>query len=274
VTSSLGAHAAPLGSNMARPCDRCSSRHRPGMGGCGLGLASGARTLEPVERRMGSTALRRRTATTGAGTPMVAGKGPYEGWRYDGGWGGSYRGWGGSRWRLIIHSHDVPTIAAGFSLPVGRSLAFAASPSVIGGVRLVSNLRRRSNARAGRADQRRAASIGRNPMPSEKSHGSRARSPPCRLAISRVLVTGSRRHRSHDGAHRERAILAVFRTGRIPLQNVTWSEFCDLVRTAARVRETPDRFPRGWGNASIVNSVKKMGSGPPCFASGARPRSR
>jgi len=63
-------------------------------------------------------------------------------------------------------------------------------------------------------------------------------------------------------AERERAILAVFRTGRIPVQNVTWSEFCDLVRTAARVTETPEGFPRGWGNASIVNSVKKMGSGP------------
>jgi len=63
-------------------------------------------------------------------------------------------------------------------------------------------------------------------------------------------------------AQRERAILAVFRTGRIPLQNVTWSEFCDLVRTAAQVRGTAEGFPRGWSNASIANSVKKMGGSP------------
>jgi hypothetical protein len=63
-------------------------------------------------------------------------------------------------------------------------------------------------------------------------------------------------------AQRERAILAVFRAGRIPVRNVTWADFCDLVRTAAGVRETPEGFARGWSNASIVNSAKKMGRSP------------
>ena len=63
-------------------------------------------------------------------------------------------------------------------------------------------------------------------------------------------------------AQRERAILAVFRTGRIPVQNVTWSEFCDLVRTAAQVRGTAEGFPRGWSNASIMNSARKIRGGP------------
>jgi hypothetical protein len=63
-------------------------------------------------------------------------------------------------------------------------------------------------------------------------------------------------------APRERAIEAVFRSGRIPGQNVTWSHFCDLVRAAAQIRETLENLPRGWSNAAIMNSAKKLGSIP------------
>jgi hypothetical protein len=59
-------------------------------------------------------------------------------------------------------------------------------------------------------------------------------------------------------ARRERAIQAVIRTGRIPAGNVKWSEFCDLVRAAARVRETQGEFPRGWSNAAIVKAARKI----------------
>jgi hypothetical protein len=65
-----------------------------------------------------------------------------------------------------------------------------------------------------------------------------------------------------SGPRRERAIIAVLRTGRIPGQNVTRIEFCDLVRTAARVGEAPEGFPRGWSNASIMNSASKIRGGP------------
>jgi len=51
--------------------------------------------------------------------------------------------------------------------------------------------------------------------------------------------------------HRERAIREVIRTGRIPGRNVKRSQFCDLVRAAARVREMEEGFPRGWTNAAI-----------------------
>jgi hypothetical protein len=67
---------------------------------------------------------------------------------------------------------------------------------------------------------------------------------------------------ARSGPRRERAIIAVLRTGRIPGQNVTRLEFCDLVRTAARVKETPKGNPRGWGNASIMNSASKIRGGP------------
>ena len=43
---------------------------------------------------------------------------------------------------------------------------------------------------------------------------------------------------------------------------MTWSEFCDLVRMAARVRVTPEGFPRGWSNASIINSARTIRGGP------------
>jgi hypothetical protein len=66
---------------------------------------------------------------------------------------------------------------------------------------------------------------------------------------------------ARSGPRRERGIIAVLRTGRIPGQNVTRLEFCDLVRTAARVRETPEGFPRGWSNASIMNSASKIRGG-------------
>jgi hypothetical protein len=65
-----------------------------------------------------------------------------------------------------------------------------------------------------------------------------------------------------SGPRRDRAIIAVLRTGRIPGQNVTRLEFCDLVRTAARVRKTPEGFPQGWSNASIMNSASKIRGGP------------
>jgi hypothetical protein len=61
-----------------------------------------------------------------------------------------------------------------------------------------------------------------------------------------------------SGPRRERAIVAVLRVGCIPGQNVTRLEFCDLVRTAARVRKTENGFARGWSDASIMNSVSKI----------------
>jgi DNA-binding response OmpR family regulator len=67
---------------------------------------------------------------------------------------------------------------------------------------------------------------------------------------------------TRSGPRRERAIIAVLRTGRIPGQNVTRLEFCDLVRTAARVRQTRARFPHGWGNRSIINALSKIRGGP------------
>jgi DNA-binding response OmpR family regulator len=63
-------------------------------------------------------------------------------------------------------------------------------------------------------------------------------------------------------AQREWAIQAVIRTGRTPRRNVKWSEFCDLVRAAARVLETQEEFPRGWSNAAIMNAAKKISRGP------------
>ena len=67
---------------------------------------------------------------------------------------------------------------------------------------------------------------------------------------------------TRSGLRRDRAIIAVLRTGRIPGQNVTQLEFCDLVRTAARIREMPGGFPRGWSKASIMNSASKVTGGP------------
>ena len=66
---------------------------------------------------------------------------------------------------------------------------------------------------------------------------------------------------ARSAPRRTQAIRLVTRTGSIPGQNVTWSEFCDLVRMAARIRVTPG-FPRGWSNASIINSARKIGGGP------------
>jgi len=59
---------------------------------------------------------------------------------------------------------------------------------------------------------------------------------------------------------RTRAIRLVIRTGCIPGRDATWSEFCDLVRMAARVTETPEGRPRGWSDAAIINSAKKITS--------------
>ena len=67
---------------------------------------------------------------------------------------------------------------------------------------------------------------------------------------------------ARSGPRRERAIIAVLRTGRIPGRNVTQLEFCDLVRAAARVGATPEGFPRGWSKASIMNSASKIRGGP------------
>src|SRR5215468_7451113 len=66
---------------------------------------------------------------------------------------------------------------------------------------------------------------------------------------------------TRSGPRRERAIIAVLQTGRIPGQNVTWLEFCDLVRSAARVRRTPEGFPRGWSNAAIMSAASKIRGG-------------
>jgi DNA-binding response OmpR family regulator len=57
---------------------------------------------------------------------------------------------------------------------------------------------------------------------------------------------------------RERAIQAVIHTGRTPGRNVKWSEFCDLVRAAARVLEMQEEFPRGWSNAAIMDAANKI----------------
>jgi hypothetical protein len=67
---------------------------------------------------------------------------------------------------------------------------------------------------------------------------------------------------ARSAPQRTRAIRLVIRTGCIPRQNVTWSEFCELVRMAARVRETPEGLPRGWSDASIINSARKISGGP------------
>jgi hypothetical protein len=67
---------------------------------------------------------------------------------------------------------------------------------------------------------------------------------------------------ARSAPRRTQAIRLVVRTGCIPRQNVTWSEFCDLVRMAAQVRVTPEGFPRGWSNASIINSARKISGGP------------
>ena len=67
---------------------------------------------------------------------------------------------------------------------------------------------------------------------------------------------------TRSGPRRERAIITVLRTGRIPGQNVTRSEFCDLVRTAARIAKTPDGFPRGWSKAAIMNAASKVTGSP------------
>jgi hypothetical protein len=65
-----------------------------------------------------------------------------------------------------------------------------------------------------------------------------------------------------SGPRRDRAIIVVLRTGRIPGQNVTRLEFCDLVRTAARVRRTPEGFPRGWSNTAIMSAARTIRGGP------------
>jgi hypothetical protein len=67
---------------------------------------------------------------------------------------------------------------------------------------------------------------------------------------------------ARSAPRRTQAIRVVTRTGCIPGKNVMWSEFCDLVRMAARVRVTPEGFPRGWSNASIINSARKISGGP------------
>src|SRR6266436_4438008 len=67
---------------------------------------------------------------------------------------------------------------------------------------------------------------------------------------------------ARSAPRRTQAIRLVVRTGSIPGQNMTWSVFCDLVRMAARVSVTPEGFPRGWSNASIINSARKISGGP------------
>ena len=43
---------------------------------------------------------------------------------------------------------------------------------------------------------------------------------------------------------------------------MTRSEFCDLVRAAARVRAMPEGLARGWSNATIMNAASKIRDGP------------
>src|SRR5215472_6969050 len=66
---------------------------------------------------------------------------------------------------------------------------------------------------------------------------------------------------TRSGPRRERAIIAVLRTGRIPGQNVSRLEFCGLVRGAARIKATPQGFPRGWSNRTIMNSTSRIRGG-------------
>ena len=67
---------------------------------------------------------------------------------------------------------------------------------------------------------------------------------------------------TRSGLRRERAIIAVLRTGRIPGRNVTQLEFCDLVRTEARITETAEGFPLGWSKTSIMNATSKIRGSP------------
>jgi hypothetical protein len=60
---------------------------------------------------------------------------------------------------------------------------------------------------------------------------------------------------------RQRAILALLRTEHIPARDVKWSEFCDLVRAVAKIEARQERFPRGWSNAAIMSSAKKLDGG-------------
>ena len=62
--------------------------------------------------------------------------------------------------------------------------------------------------------------------------------------------------------HRERAIREVIRTGRTAGRNVKRSEFCDLVRAAARVQETEEGFPRGWSDAAIMKTAWEISRTP------------
>ena len=40
------------------------------------------------------------------------------------------------------------------------------------------------------------------------------------------------------------------------------SQFCDLVRAAALVRETEEGFPRGWTNAAIMKAAREISGSP------------
>jgi DNA-binding response OmpR family regulator len=61
---------------------------------------------------------------------------------------------------------------------------------------------------------------------------------------------------------RERAIQAVIRTNGTPGRNVNCRSSV-ISCAAARVRETQEGLPRGWGNATIINAAKKISRSPP-----------
>jgi hypothetical protein len=95
VTATLAAHAAPLGSNMARLATGAAPGIVQAWVGCGWGW-------HPVPGHWSQwrggwvpphCAPNRYYGGWG---PYGGGQGPYGGWRYDGGWGGSYGGWRGS----------------------------------------------------------------------------------------------------------------------------------------------------------------------------------
>ncbi len=95
VTTSVAAHAVPLGSNMERLRMVPAPALVQAWGGCGWGW-------HPVpghwsQWRGGWVPPHCAPNRYFEGrNPYGGGQGPYGGWRYYGGWGGSYGGWRGS----------------------------------------------------------------------------------------------------------------------------------------------------------------------------------
>jgi hypothetical protein len=67
LTAPIAAHAVPPGSSFAQFVP--APGHRHSLGWLRLGLAPGTRSLEPVERRMGSASLRTAPLLRRVGSP-------------------------------------------------------------------------------------------------------------------------------------------------------------------------------------------------------------